>query len=85
VTFSRRLNAGLRWRDLSTFTMIAGIVVLLLFVVVGFFAIDAGAPLHPWVGLIQRIICAVWFTCLVVLAFRLRLTAKRSELALQNL
>jgi hypothetical membrane protein len=72
IIFSRRLNADLRWRDLSMFTMIAGIVVLLLFVTVGFFAIDDGAPLHPWTGLIQRILCAVWFTCLVVLAVRLR-------------
>ena len=72
IIFSRRMNADLRWRDLSTFTMIAGIVVLLLFVTVGFFAIDDGAPLHPWAGLIQRILCAVWFTCLVVLACRLR-------------
>jgi hypothetical membrane protein len=72
IIFSRRMNADLRWRDLTTFTRIAGIVVLLLFVTVGFFAIDDGAPLHPWAGLIQRILCAVWFTCLVVLAFRLR-------------
>jgi hypothetical membrane protein len=72
IIFSRRMNADVRWRDLSTFTMIAGIVVLVLFVTVGFFAIDDGAPLHPWAGLIQRILCAVWFTCLVVMARRLR-------------
>jgi hypothetical protein len=39
---------------------------------VGFFAIDEGAPLHPWAGLIQRILCAVWFAWLIVLAVRLR-------------
>jgi hypothetical protein len=37
--------------------------VLLLFVAVGFFAIDDGAPLHAWAGLLQRVLCAVWFTC----------------------
>jgi hypothetical membrane protein len=72
IVFSRRMSADSRWRDLSTFTMTVGIVVLLLFVALGFFAIDDGTPLHPWAGLIQRILCAIWFTCLVVLAFRLR-------------
>ena len=52
--------------------MITGIVVLLLFVAVGFFAIDDGAPLHAWAGLLQRVLCAVWFTCLIVLSLRLR-------------
>jgi hypothetical protein len=38
----------------------------------GFFAIDDGTPLHPWAGLLKRIICVVWFTLLIVLAIRLR-------------
>ena len=46
--------------------------VLLMFVAVGFFAIDDRAPLHAWAGLLQRVLCAVWFTCLIVLALRLR-------------
>ena len=50
----------------------AGYLVLLLFVAVGFFAIDDGAPLHAWTGLLQRVLYAVWFTCLIVLAIRLR-------------
>ena len=43
-----------------------------MFVAVGFFAIDDRAPLHAWAGLLQRVLCAVWFTCLIVLALRLR-------------
>ena len=72
VVFSQRMRADPRWRDLSTYTMFTGITVLILFIVVGFFAIDDGAPLHPWAGLLQRILCAVWFSCLIVLALRLR-------------
>ena len=72
VVFSRRMKADPRWSDLSAYTMITGIAVLVLFVIVGFFAIDVGAPLHPWTGLIQRILAVVWFACLIVLAFRLR-------------
>lgn len=72
IVFSRRMVADPRWRDLATYTMYSGIAVLLLFVTVGFFAIDDGAPLHAWAGLIQRVLCAVWFACLIVLAVRVR-------------
>ena len=72
IVFSRRMIADPRWRGLATYTMFAGIAVLLLFVVVGCVAIDDGAPLHAWAGLLQRVLCAVWFTCLIVLALRLR-------------
>jgi hypothetical membrane protein len=72
IVFSRRMMADSRWRDLATYTMLTGIAVLLMFVAVGFFAIDDGAPLHAWAGLLQRVLCAVWFTCLIVLALRLR-------------
>ena len=78
VVFSRRMSADPRWRDLSTYTMATGIAVLLLFVMVGFFAVDDGTPLHPWAGLIQRVLCAVWFTWEIVLASRLRRLFARS-------
>lgn len=74
VVFSQRMRADPRWRDLATYTMFTGIAVLLLFIMVGLFAIEDGAPLHPWAGLIQRVLCAVWFVCLIVLALRLRKT-----------
>jgi hypothetical membrane protein len=72
VLFSRRMQADPRWRDLATYTLSTGIGVLLLFVTLGAFAIDDAAPLHPWAGLLQRVVCAVWFTCMIVLALRLR-------------
>jgi len=72
VVFSQRMKADSRWRDLAGYTLVTGAAVLVLFVTVGFFAIDDGTPLHGWAGLLQRILCAVWFTCLVVLAVRLR-------------
>ena len=72
IVFSRRMIADPRWRDLASSTMLTGIAVLLMFVAVGFFAIDHRAPLHAWAGLLQRVLCAVWFTCLIVLALRLR-------------
>jgi hypothetical membrane protein len=72
IVFSRRMSADRRWRDLATYTLLTGIAVLLLFVAVGFFAIDERAPLHAWAGLLQRVLCGVWFTCSIVLALGLR-------------
>ena len=72
IVFSRRMRADLEWRDLATYTMMTGIAVLVLFVTLGLFGVDDGAPLHPWAGLVQRILCAIWFACLIVLALRLR-------------
>lgn len=76
LLFSRRMIADPRWRNLASYTRLTGIAVLLLFVAVGFFAVDAGAPLHAWAGLLQRVLCAVWFLCVIVLAIRLRTVSK---------
>ena len=56
--------------------MATSIAMLLLFIALGFFAIADGTPLHPWAGLLQRVLCAVWFTLLIVLAIRLRRVAR---------
>jgi hypothetical membrane protein len=76
LMFSRRMSADGRWRGVSRYTMATGIAMLVLFIALGFFAIDDGTPLHPWAGLLQRILCAVWFTLLIVLAVRLRGVAR---------
>jgi hypothetical membrane protein len=72
ILFSRRMAADPRWRELAMYTLCTGIAILVLFVMVGFFAVDDGAPLHPWAGLIQRVLCVVWFTGTIVIARRLR-------------
>jgi hypothetical membrane protein len=72
IVFSQRMRADAQWRDLSTYTLITGIAVLVLFITLGRFGIADDAPLHPWAGLVQRILCAIWFACLIVLARHLR-------------
>jgi hypothetical protein len=76
LIFSRRMSADRQWRDLSTHTMATSVAMLVLFVALGFFAVDEGTPLHPWAGLLQRVLCVVWFTLLIVLAIRLRRVAR---------
>jgi hypothetical membrane protein len=70
VALSRRMAVDADWRDLATYTLITGTAVLVLFVVLGLFAIDEQAPLHAWAGLLQRVVCVIWFTCMIVLARR---------------
>jgi hypothetical membrane protein len=72
IVLSRRLSADPRWHDLAVYTLLSGVVVLTLFVAVGFFALEAGTPLHPWAGLIQRILGGAWFAWLIVVALHMR-------------
>jgi hypothetical membrane protein len=72
IVFSRRMKADPRWEGLAGYTLVTGIVMALLFLAMGPLAIPETGPLHLWTGLLQRVICAVWFTCIVVLATRLR-------------
>jgi hypothetical protein len=70
LALSRRMAADPEWRDLSTYVLVTGILMLLLFIVVGGFAIGEGTPLHNWAGLLQRVLVVIWFTCIMVMARR---------------
>ena len=75
MAFSQRMSADQRYRGMAPYTRWSGLLALVLFLVLGFFAIDDRAPLHRWVGLIQRALVAVWFVWMIVMA--LRITADR--------
>ena len=70
AVISRRMAADPRWSDPSAFVLGTGIVMLILFNVLRLFAVDPGAPLHGLAGLLQRVVVAAWFTCLLVMARR---------------
>ena len=70
VIVSRRMGSDPAWRDLSRYVLGTGIVMLLLFIVVGGFAIGEGTPLHRWAGLLQRVLVVIWFACIMVTARR---------------
>jgi hypothetical membrane protein len=73
------LRPDLRWRDLVPYTMITSVALAALFGVLAALAIPDSAPLHPWAGLLQRLVLAVWFPCLVVLAARLRKVVRAAK------
>jgi hypothetical membrane protein len=70
IVVSRRIAADPQWHDLSTYVLGTGIVMLMLFVVLGGFAIEEGTPFHRWAGLLQRVVAGVWFACILVMARR---------------
>ena len=78
IILSRRMSADSRWRAFSPYVLGSGIVMLILFVVVGFFAVDEGTPFHPWAGLLQRVLAAVWIACLLVMASRAMRVAREA-------
>jgi len=78
MTLSRRMAADAEWRSLSGYVLATGSVMLILFIIVGGFAIEEGTPFHQWAGLLQRILVVVWFTCMIVIARRaLRIDRER--------
>jgi hypothetical membrane protein len=79
LVLSRRLAKDASFRSLAKYTAACGLIALIGFVLAGRFAIPDDAPLHDFVGLVQRlIILAVTFPCLVTLAVRLQRKATDS-------
>jgi hypothetical membrane protein len=72
MILSRRMAADPEWRSLAGYVLATGVVMLILFILVGGFALEAGTPFHPWVGLLQRVLVVVWFAAVVVMAGRAR-------------
>jgi hypothetical membrane protein len=72
IVVSRRLARDARWRDIATYTLIAGLISFVGFAIGGTLVVPDGAPLHEWLGLYQRlVVLAVIFPCRVVLSLRL--------------
>jgi len=80
ILISRRMTGDPRWHGLSAYVLSTGIVMLILFVVVGFFAVDAGTPFHSWAGLLQRVLAAVWVACIFVMASRVMRVARTAPM-----
>jgi tetrahydromethanopterin S-methyltransferase subunit C len=76
IVMSRRMAGDPRWRRFVTYALATGIAVLLLLLAGVVLVRPTGAPLHPWWGLFQWVLLAVWFPCTVILALRLLRVAR---------
>ena len=81
IMMSRRMAGDPRWRRSATYALATGIAVLLLLLADAGLVRPPGAPLHPWWGLFQWVLLAVWFPCTVVLALRLLRVARAADAA----
>src|SRR5574342_36434 len=71
IAMSRRMVADPAWRRSAGYVLASGVAIVLLFVILAGFAIEDEMPLHPWAGLLQRIVLAIWLPCIVVLGSKL--------------
>ena len=70
IALSRRMSADPLWRNLAHYVLATGTAMLFLFIVLAAFAISEGTPLHPWAGLLQRIVVVIWFGCIWAICSR---------------
>ena len=80
VVVSRRMSTDVRWRSVAGYTLSSGVAIVALFLLMAALAVPADGALHAWFGLLQRVVLAVWFPCIVVLSLRLvRLTGDAQD------
>ncbi|MDQ3736699.1 MAG: DUF998 domain-containing protein [Actinomycetota bacterium] len=79
IVMSRRMAGAPRWRSVATYALATGVAVLVLLLVGGSLVRPPGAPLHPWWGLFQWVLLAVWFPCTIILALRLLRLARAAD------
>jgi hypothetical membrane protein len=79
IAMSRRMSRDPRWKSLAAYALATGIATLLLLLAGGALVRSPGAPLHPWWGLFQWILLAVWLPCTVILARRLSRVARAAD------
>ena len=79
AVLSRRIASDPAWSGMARWTLAAGLTCVLGFVVMRFVAIPEGAPLHEWVGLLQRAtILLALFPMRVALSLRLLQSGRES-------
>jgi hypothetical membrane protein len=79
IVMSRRLAGDPNWRNFAPYTLGSGIVIVVLVFAFGALAERPGMPLHPWIGLFQWVMVAVWITCTVVLCLRLMRVTRAAD------
>ena len=71
LVISFRLFRDPEWRSLAPYTAVSGGVLVTMFFGFALAVLPDEAPLHPWAGLVQRAIVAIWMAWIMVAALRL--------------
>lgn len=78
LALARLLAADPNWTRYAAFTRKCGMAMALLFPAL-LAAMPANSPVHLTIGVLQRAALAVWFTCTIVLAIRLRTVLRQRD------
>lgn len=78
IALSRLLAADPPWTRYAAFTNKCGMTMALILPAL-LAAMPASSPVHLAVGVLQRGALALWFTCVIVLAIRLRTVLKQRD------
>ena len=82
LTIAFRFARDPAWRGLAGYTAVNGAVLLSMFFGFALAVIPDDARLHPWAGLVQRVIVAIWMAWVFVVSARLwRVTAPHRDRA----
>ncbi len=77
IVLSRRLARDPRWRGLATYTLVAGVLAIIGFVVTGALLSLGSTPRYDGAGVAQRVLLlGVLFPCRIVLSLRLLRVAR---------
>ncbi len=71
ILVSRRMAHDPAWQRPARYALVTGVMILVLIPIHSALALPDGAPLHPWWGLLNWTVVALWLTCTAVLAGRL--------------
>ena len=71
ILISRPMAKEPVWRSLATFSLLVGILMVVIFFAFGALAEPKDALLHPWEGVFQRALANLWLLCTFILALRL--------------
>ncbi|HYN06315.1 MAG TPA: DUF998 domain-containing protein [Vicinamibacterales bacterium] len=83
IALAKLLAADASWKRLANFTHKCGLTMALMFPAL-LAAMPVNSPVHLGVGVLQRGALAVWFTCTIVLALRLRKVLQQREIDEEN-
>jgi hypothetical membrane protein len=78
IALARLLGADPSWKRYAPFTHKCGMAMALIFPAL-LAAMPANSPVHLTIGVLQRAALAVWFTCTIILAVRLRTVLKQRD------
>jgi hypothetical protein len=71
IALSTTLRHDRAWRTVARYTLTTGIALLMLFAAIVMLVRPPDAPLHLWLGVVQRVALLLWLAGLIALAVRL--------------